>query len=154
MNDRKLSDKDRERLYRDHISRLKLSESTRKADLLTLLKSIPVTSLNNSSSLDALPQALLSHLHFISLPRSVRDQTIERHIVTLPPAPESDEGAMTEEQRAAEEKQRAERQKREAALAERAKKVEEQKRQAERDEVRARRDLREGERELAQYARI
>jgi hypothetical protein len=42
LNDRKLSDKDREKLYRDHINRLKLPDSARKADLISLLKSMPI----------------------------------------------------------------------------------------------------------------
>ena len=119
MNDRKLVDKDRERLYRDHINRLKLPESTRKADLITLLKSQPLSALNKSSTKDSLPHQVLGHLHLISLPPNVRDLVIERHIASLPPPREADEGEWSEEQRAAEERKRAERRKREAAMAER-----------------------------------
>jgi hypothetical protein len=154
MNDRKLVDKDRERLYRDHINRLKLPESTRKADLITLLKAQPLSSLNKSSTKDSLPHQVLGHLHLISLPPSVRDLIIERHIASLPPAPEADEGEWSEEQRAAEEKKRAERRKREAAMAERERQVNEEKHRAEREEAQARRNLREEQAELARYARI
>lgn len=87
MTDRKLSDKDREKLYRDHINRLKLPESTRKADLINLLKSMPLQDLNHSSKPEALPQQLLNHLHFVSLPASTRHQIIASHIRTLPPPP-------------------------------------------------------------------
>ncbi|KAK4506912.1 hypothetical protein PRZ48_000645 [Zasmidium cellare] len=146
MNDRKLSDKDREKLYRDHINRLKLPESTRKADLQTLLKSVPLKALNRDTSLDALPQQLLSNLHYISLPSSVRDRIVESHIKSLPPAPEADD--KTDEQRAEEHKKREERKRREKAMADRERKVEEERRRAEKDESRARRDLRDGEREL------
>ena len=154
MNDRKLVDEDREKLYRDHINRLKLPESTRKADLVSLLKAQPLSVLNNSTSVDALPQQVLSHLHLISLPAGVRGPLVQKHIDSLPPAPDADEGEWSEEQRAAEEKKRAERRKREAALAEREKQVEEERRKAEFDERRAKRDLREEQAELARYARI
>ncbi|KAF2172839.1 hypothetical protein M409DRAFT_16796 [Zasmidium cellare ATCC 36951] len=146
MNDRKLSDKDREKLYRDHINRLKLPESTHKADLQTLLKSVPLKDLNRDTSLDALPQQLLSHLHFISLPSSVRDRIVESHIKSLPAAPDADD--KTDEQRAEENRKREERQRREKAMAERERKVEEERRRTEKDEARARRELRDGEREL------
>ncbi|WPH00746.1 Hypothetical protein R9X50_00357600 [Acrodontium crateriforme] len=147
LNDRKLSDKDREKLYRDHIARLKLSESARKADLITLLKSIPLRDLNRDVTLDALPQQCLTHLHFISLPSNKRDPIVVSHIRSLPPAPDA-EGVLSEAQREEEEKKRAERRKREAALAARERQVDEERRRAEKAERMAKRDLREGEREL------
>lgn len=146
MNDRKLSDKDREKLYRDHINRLKLSESTRKADLIDLLKNMPLKALNRDTRLEALPQQLLSHLHYISLPTSVRDATISSHISRLQPAPE--DGDLTDEQRIEEEKRREERRRREKAMAERERQVDEARRRAEKDEMRAKRDLQGEEREL------
>lgn len=154
MNDRKLVDKDREKLYRDHINRLKLPESTRKADLITLLKAQPLSGLNSATTVDSLPQQVLGHLHFISLPPNARDQLLQKHIASLPPPPDADEGEWSEEQRAAEEKKRAERRKREAAMAERERQVQEDKRRTGRDEARARRDLQEEQAELARYARI
>jgi hypothetical protein len=154
MNDRKLVDKDRERLYRDHVNRLKLPESTRKADLITLLQSQPLSALNKASTKDSLPHQVLGHLHFISLPTNTRDLIIERHIASLPPPPEADEGEWSEEQRAAQEKKRAERRKREAAMAERERQVNEEKHRAGREEAQAKRSLREEQAELARYARI
>lgn len=154
MNDRKLVDKDREKLYREHINRLKLPESTRKADLITLLKCQPLSALNKSSTLDSLPQPVLGHLHLISLSPNVRDPLIERHIASLPPPPDADEGEWSEEQRAAEEKKRAERRKREAAMAERERQVNEERHRTGRDEAQAKRVLREEQAELARYARI
>lgn len=154
MNDRKLVDKDRERLYRDHINRLKLPESTCKADLITLLKSQPLSALNKSSTSDSLPQQVLGHLHLISLPSNVRDSVIDRHIASLPPPPDADEGEWSEEHRAAEERKRAERRKRVAAMAERERQVNEERHRAGRDEAQAKRTLREEQAELARYARI
>jgi hypothetical protein len=146
LNDRKLSDKDREKLYRDHITRLKLPESARKADLMNLLKSTPVKELNRETTIDGLPQKVLSHLHFISLPSSTRNPIIESHVQKLPHAPEN--GDMTNEQRDEDERRREERRRREQALAERERRVENDRRAIERDEARARRDLRDEEREL------
>jgi hypothetical protein len=85
MNDRKLTDKDREKLYRDHINRLKLPESTRKADLQSLLESIPGEILNRNTSLDSLPQELLSKIQFVSLSPEVRTPLIESYIRKVPP---------------------------------------------------------------------
>ncbi|KAK4634902.1 Pre-mRNA-splicing factor dre4 [Fulvia fulva] len=146
MTDRKLNDKDREKLYRDHINRLKLPESTRKADLQALLKSTPLKALNRDIRLDSLPQNLLSHLHFISLPSNTRDSIVESHIKRLPPAPGDDD--MTDEQQAEEGKRREERKRREKAMADRERQVDEERRRAEKDEVRARRNLQDEEREL------
>lgn len=146
MNDRKLSDKDREKLYRDHINRLKLPESTRKADLLNLLKGVPLKYLNRDTRLESLPQQLLSHLHYISLPGSARDMIIESHMKNLQPA--SEDGDRTDEQRIEDEKRREERRRREKAMAERERQVDEARRRAEKDEARAKRDLQGEEREL------
>ena len=147
MNERKLSEKDKEKLYRDHVNRLKLPESARKADLITLLKGIPLRHLNRDTSLDALPQQMLSHLHFISLPATTRDKIVKQHIAALPPAPEAGE-EVSDEQRAEEDRKRADRRKREEALVERQRVVDEERRQAEKEERFARRGLREEEMEL------
>lgn len=148
LNDRKLSDKEREKLYRDHINRLKLSESVRKADLLTLLKGVPLKLLNRNTTLDSLPQQVLAHLHYVSLAPATRDRLIQSYLRDLPLAPEADD--MSEEQRLEDAKRREERRRREQALADRERKVEDERRQNEKDEARAKRDLREEERELQQ----
>lgn len=149
MNDRKLSDKEREKLYREHISRLKLPESTRKADLINVLRSIPLRDLNKNTTLDTLPQTVLSNLHFISLPPPTRNPLIISHISTLPPPPSAaEDGELSAEQLAEEAKKSAERQRREKALAEREKRVDEERRKAEKEGRWARRELREEEREV------
>ncbi|EEH17376.1 hypothetical protein PABG_07372 [Paracoccidioides brasiliensis Pb03] len=126
MKDIQLSDKDREKLYRDHIPRLKLPEATRKSDLSTLLKSTPLHALNRLSTPDMLPASILTDLRYISLPPEIRDPLIEAYISTLSPAPEP-KGISTEEQMERD-KRRAEREKREKALTERELRVQEQKR--------------------------
>ncbi|KAK3051818.1 hypothetical protein LTR09_007118 [Extremus antarcticus] len=143
MNQRKLSDKDREKLYRDHISRLKLPESTRKADLANLLSSIPLRALNRSTTFDTLPSQLLGHLHFISLPTPVRDPIILKHISTLPPVPAGEDD---DEVRDVEGEKKREKQER--ALAERERKVEEERRKAEKEGRWAKREAKEAEREI------
>ncbi|KAF2717995.1 hypothetical protein K431DRAFT_288043 [Polychaeton citri CBS 116435] len=144
MNDRKLQEKDREKLYRDYINRLKLPESTRKADFVNLLKGIPHKDLNNATSADALPQQALSHLHFISVPISTRDQILRSHIRSLPAPPTLEEVALNAEEAS----EREQRRKRELAMAERQRKVNEDKRQAEIEERKARDRLKEAEREV------
>nr|POF08207.1 pre-mrna-splicing factor dre4 [Quercus suber] len=148
MNDRNLGDKEREKLYREHINRLKLSESTRKADLQNLLRSIPLQFLNSSTTFETLPQQLLTNIQFISVPQKVRTAMVEAHLHSLPSAPKDknmDAAALAVHERA-----RAQRMKRETAFAEREKKVEADKRNAEKGERFARRDLREEEAKLSQ----
>jgi hypothetical protein len=153
MKDSQLSDKDREKLYRDLMPRLKLPESTRKSDLSVLLKSVPLRELNRSSNLEALPPILVTDLRYISLPPKVRDPLIETYISTLPPAPEQDEH-MSAEQREEAERKKMEREKREKALAEREKQVQEDKRKQRSDLTRSRHLLREGEAEVEEAMRV
>lgn len=152
MKDSQLSDKDREKLYRDLVSRLKQSESTRKSNLSALLKSVPLHELNRSSSLEALPPSIITDLKYIALSPKVRDPLIETYITTLPPAPEQEN--MTAEQREELEKKRLEREKREKALAEREKKVQEEKRRQRGDLVRGKHLLKEGEAEVEEAMKV
>jgi hypothetical protein len=127
LKDSKLADKDREKMYRDHISRLKLPECTRKSDLEELLKEMPLSALNRDSTLDTLPSALLTNLRYISIPAKLRDTIVEKHISSLPTASGvPNEDLCPEEQAKLDKKD--ERRKREAALAERERQVQEAKR--------------------------
>lgn len=125
MRGTKILDKDREKWYRDYISRLKLPESTLKADLIKLLKSTSLHALNKFSTINALPSALLTDLRYISLRKSIRDPLVEAHISTLSPAPTDLEISPKDE---AQVKERQDRERREMALAERQKQVENEKR--------------------------
>ncbi|KAL4952828.1 hypothetical protein BDW69DRAFT_200534 [Aspergillus filifer] len=151
MRDSQLSDKDREKSYRDLISRMKLPESTRKSDLSTLLKSLPLYDLNRSSNLEALPPALITDLRYIALSPKVRDPLIQTFISTLPAAPAED---ITPEQREELEKKRVDRSKRERALAERQKQVQEEERRRKGDIARGRHLLEEGEAEIQEAMRV
>ena len=128
MKDSKLTDKDREKMYRDHISRLRLPESTRKIDLENLLNEMPLAALNHDSTLDTLPTALLTNLKYISLPAKARDAVVEKHISRLPAAPEVSKDDLSAEEQAELDRKKEERRKREAALAERERQVQEEKR--------------------------
>ncbi|KAJ5720392.1 WW/Rsp5/WWP [Penicillium malachiteum] len=151
MKDSQLNDKDREKFYREYISKLKAPESTRKSDLSALLKSAPLHALNQSSSVDALPTAIITDIRYIALPPKVRDPLIEAFISTLPPAPEEQ---LTPEQQEELDRKRREREKREKALVEREKRVEEDKRRQRGDLLRGKHLLREGEAEIAEAMRV
>ena len=152
MKDTKLFDKDREKWYRDHINRLKLPESTLKADLRILLDSIPLRFLNRSSSLGTLPVAILTDVRYISLKQSVRDELIEYYISGLPAAPENTEISIEEEQALTRQKQ--ERDRREKALAERERQVQEEKRKQMGALQYSKGMLKEGEREIQRAMRV
>jgi hypothetical protein len=131
---------------------LKLPESTLKSDLTALLKSLPVQVLNRSTSVDALPPALLTDVRYISLRSSIRDPIIEAYISLCPPAPD-DTGTSLEEQVEIS-RQKLERERREKALAERARQVEAEKRRQQAALRHGKDALREGEEEIQKAMRI
>lgn len=169
MRDTKLPDKDKEKLYREHINRtsccqrfvwfggllntgLKLSESTLKSDLAALIKFLPVHVFNRSTSLDNLPSAMLTDIRYISLKPSTRDPIIEDHISSLPPAPTDVD--VSPEEHDIRLKQRQERERREKALAERQARVEEEKRRQRGALKYSKGMLREGEQELERAKKV
>lgn len=151
LKDQKLPDKEKEKLYREHVKRLLLPVETSKRDLTTLLKSIPLVSLNRSTSLDALPAALLTDLKFISLPPKTRDPMISAFISSLP-APLSE--GLTAEEEEAEQAKKRDRVRREQALEERERRVRDEKRRQGKDLAFGRERLREQERELERAGRV
>ncbi|KAJ5773105.1 hypothetical protein N7457_008001 [Penicillium paradoxum] len=151
MKDPQLADKEREKFYRDHISRLKQPESTRKSDLSALLKSVPLDLLHRSSNPEALPTVIITDVRYIGLAPEVRTPLIEAYISTLSPPPEVQ---MTAEELAELDRKRTEREKREKALADRKKRVEEEKRRQRADLIRGKHLLREGEAEIEQAMRV
>lgn len=150
MRDSQLADRDREKYYRDLISRIKTPESKRKSDLSALLKSLPLHALNRSSQLEALPPAVITDLRYISLPPKVRDPLIETYISTLEAGPEEN---LTAEQLEVLDKRRVEREKRERALADREKRVQEDKQRQRGDLQRSKHLLKEGEAEIEEAMR-
>ncbi|KAI9673020.1 MAG: hypothetical protein M1817_003184 [Caeruleum heppii] len=153
MRDPKYSDKDREKLYRDHISRLKLPETTLKSDLTALLKSQPLSMLNQSTSSSHLPPSILTDLRYISLPPSRRDPLIDAYISTLAPAP-TDPSVISVEEDDETRRRRTERERREKALAERERQVAAEKRRQRGQMEYGRHRLREGEEEIERAMRV
>lgn len=145
MKDSSLPDKDREKLYREHINRLKLPQAILKTDLASLLKSAPISQLNNKTLLTHLPPQVITDIRYISLDAKTRDPLVEAFIQTLPPPPEDSEAAGDLE---AARKESDMRKRREKALQDRDRAVEEEKRRQEKNLRHSRALLRDGEREL------
>lgn len=150
MKDLKITDKDREKAYRDHIARLKMPQATLKADLTALLKAQPLRLLNRATV--SLPPQVLTDLRYISLIPTVRDPLVSAYIQSLPPPPD-DVGAEEEDDEEAT-KARETRRRRERALEERNRMVEEQQRRREKEVAASKRRLREGERQLEDAMRV
>ncbi|RFU81031.1 u1 snrnp [Trichoderma arundinaceum] len=151
MKDMKLSDKDREKAYREHINRLKMPQATLKSDLTALLKAQPVHLLNNKSIANGLPAQVLTDIRYISLEPKIRDPLVEAYVQTLPPPPQDPSSAAEDEEQ---KKAREARERREKALEERNRMVEEQRRRRERDVAVSKARLREEERELEVAMRV
>ncbi|KAF4451752.1 hypothetical protein F53441_5314 [Fusarium austroafricanum] len=151
MRDHKITDKDREKAYREHIGRLKMPLSKLKSDLTALLKAQPMHLLNNKSLSTGLPDPVLTDIRFISLEPKIRDPLIEAYVSSLPPPPEDPDAAKDDEEQR---KQRESREKREKALEERNRAVEEQRRKRDREVAASKARLRDEERELEMAMRV
>ncbi|CVL13160.1 hypothetical protein FPRO06_04065 [Fusarium proliferatum] len=151
MKDHKITDKDREKAYREHIGRLKMPQSKLKSDLTALLKAQPVHLLNNKSLSTGLPDPVLTDIRFISLEPKIRDPLIEAYVSNLPPPPEDLDAAKDDEEQR---KQRESREKREKALEERNRVVEEQKKKRDREVAASKARLRDEERELEMAMKV
>jgi hypothetical protein len=153
MKDPKLSDKDREKWYREHINRLKLPQATLRSDLKKLLESVPPSALHNQTLLSILPPQILADIRFVSLDPMVRDPFVEAYIQGLGPPPQDGDAAGREEDDAAR-KARDDRRRREKALEERERAVAEEKRRQEKKVQYERGRLRDEERELERAMQI
>ena len=152
MKDPKLSDKDREKWYREHINRLKLPQSTLKADLKKLLESVPLSALNNQTMPSHLPPQVLADIRYISLDPKIRDPFVEGYVQGLGAPPEAGDAAEQEDEAAR--KARDDRRKREKALEERERAVAEEKRRQEKKVQYERGRLRDEERELERAMQV
>lgn len=150
MRDSKLADKEREKLYREHINRLKLPQSALKSDLSKILKEQPISKLNNATLPSHLPAEIVSQINFISLDTSIRDPLVEAYIATLPPPPEDVDAAETEEAL----KIRAEKERRQKALEERERRVAEEKKKQQKSLEFGKGRLREEEAEIARAMNV
>jgi hypothetical protein len=151
MRDSKVTDKEREKYYRDYINRLKLPESSRISDLTKALKALPLTALNNSNTLVSLPSVLLVDLTYYTLPATKRDSLVATYITTLPPPPTDTEvsGLSAEDEAKIKERER-----RTQALADRERRVRQEERKRERDLAISRDRLREEEAQVARAMKI
>ena len=143
MRDLKLADKDREKAYREHVSRLKLPAAKLKSDLTALLKAQPGHVLHNRSSAADMPTSVVVDVRYISLDEKTRDELVEAYLQTLPP-PTADEG----------DKKHEARERREKALEERNRAVEEQRTKREREVEASKRRLRDEEDRLEMAMRV
>ena len=152
MRAAKVTDKDREKWYREYINRLKLPESTLRADLVKLLKSTPLHAINRSTTIDTLPPNMLTDMRYISLRKSIRNPLIEAYLATLPPASTDLEISIGGE--GAQAKERQERERREKALAVRQRQVEDEKRRQQGSLNQSKGILREEENEVQKAMKI
>lgn len=83
MKDYDVSDKDREKLYREYVQKIKGSESDKRKDLLALLKGSPKGELTRRSKIDDLPDGVLKDLRFYLMDEKKRDDLVEDFISTL-----------------------------------------------------------------------
>lgn len=150
LSDRSLQDRDREKLYREFISSLKTDESKRRKEFTQLLHGLPRADLNGDTSLDNLPQRILSSVVFYTIEPGSREALLRSHVSKLPPAPIPGETGPPVDDAAEREKRR----KQDAALIGRERRVDEERHQRERDQIRARRELMDSERELEAAMRV
>ncbi|KAI0026219.1 hypothetical protein F4780DRAFT_14660 [Xylariomycetidae sp. FL0641] len=152
MRDTSLTDKEREKWYREHVARLRLPQDRLKKDLTALLREVPLRLLNNKTPPENLPSQILADIRWIGLDASVRGPLVAAYIQTLDPPPEA--GGTDAEEDEATRKAREDRRRREAALAERERVAAEERRRQERQLQHGKAILREEEREIEQAMRV
>ncbi|KAL8833114.1 MAG: hypothetical protein Q9170_004496 [Blastenia crenularia] len=151
MRNTNVLDKEREKWYREYINRLKLPESALKSDFVSMLNSMSLPALNRTTSMTALPPAMLTDIRFISLRPSIRDPLIEAHISTLPEAPTDDNvSAEGQDVMAKLKQERAQRE----ALADRQMQVQREKKKAREALECSKGMMREGEQELQRAMKV
>lgn len=133
---------------------LKLPETTLKSDLINLLKSIPLHTLNRSTPPDALPSILLTDLRYFSLRPSIRDPLVDTHISILPLPPSPSEIPPEEQEGGPQQSKKQERERRERALADRHEQVQDEKRRQRGAILFSKGVLREGEAEIERAMRV
>ena len=82
MKDYEISDKERERMYRDLVAKLKLGESDRRKELIALLKSVK-SELDRTMKVDDLPESALRDIRFYVLDEKKRDEIVQGFLSTL-----------------------------------------------------------------------
>jgi hypothetical protein len=82
MRDLAMPDKDREKLYRELVSKLKTAESERRKELVNLLKSADKGSMSRDTKIDELPDSVLRDVRFYSLDDRRRDELVRTFLET------------------------------------------------------------------------
>ena len=83
MKDYEVSDKEREKFYREYVQKIKSSESDRRKELLGLLKELPKGNMSRKSRIEDLPDNILKDLKFYLVDEKTRDELVEGFIATL-----------------------------------------------------------------------
>ncbi|EXJ72562.1 uncharacterized protein A1O5_03708 [Cladophialophora psammophila CBS 110553] len=89
MQDRELQDKDREKLYREFVAKLRLGDAESRKEFVSLLKSVDRAKFDkgrdrgSSVALDALPDAVLRDVRFHILEPTRRDELLRTFLETL-----------------------------------------------------------------------
>ncbi|KAG0130891.1 hypothetical protein HOY82DRAFT_578986 [Tuber indicum] len=97
MKDSKVPDKDKEKMYREYISHMKISEPLRENDLKKLLRS--TTTLSRHTTLETLPESVLVDVRYVTAPDNIRGKVIQDHLATLPEDLEEEKGRKERERR-------------------------------------------------------
>ncbi|KAJ4513822.1 hypothetical protein HRR83_005022 [Exophiala dermatitidis] len=82
LRDVAMQDKEREKLYREFVAKLKLSDTERRKELVSLLKSVDKGSLHRDMDLRDLPNTVLRDLRFYVLDAGRRDDLVKTFLET------------------------------------------------------------------------
>ncbi|KKA27706.1 hypothetical protein TD95_003972 [Thielaviopsis punctulata] len=149
MTSRGLADKEREKIYRDLVGRMKLAPATLKSDLMALLKAQPLSVLNRDTDAQNLPAQVRCDLAYVSVAPEVREPLVQAYMQTLAGAPEGGAGPAGAEEQEAARKAGEARKRREQALAESERRADEEKRKQRRALEQSKVRLKEGEEQVA-----
>ncbi|KAK4946909.1 hypothetical protein LTR10_014051 [Elasticomyces elasticus] len=82
MREITLQDKDREKLYRELVAKLKTSESDRRKELVTLLKSMDKATLTQDMTIEELPDTVSRDVRFYTIEQARRDELVRTFLET------------------------------------------------------------------------
>ncbi|KAJ2901524.1 hypothetical protein MKZ38_001709 [Zalerion maritima] len=157
MNETRLGEKEREKLFREYVARLKLTTERKKKDLVGLLKEQSLGKLNRDTDpVNRLPEKVRTDMRYAALAPDVRGPLVEAYVSSLPlPREGANNAGNGEEEEEEESRKRAkERERREDAMRQREEAIREKKRREEMRLNRERMLLREGEREIAEAMKV
>lgn len=76
-----LSEKEREKVYREYVGKMKMKESEKRKELLACLKG---AGLGKSSAVNTMPESVLKDARFYLMHKKSRDEVVEDFLSTLP----------------------------------------------------------------------